>query len=474
LSTEAVGTRPRRRGLKLLIGAGVAALAVSIGAGYRVVAEITAVGAGFFAKHLCSEVFVAGRDPNNVVDTDLRYFFPRALMAIAWWKVDRNGRMTRASFFGIGARVAWHRGEAGCALEPIDSPAAIVSPMPVKAVSNGTAAVQAPWIAAPTNNGRLNALIDEAFSETSDQPATQRRTRAVVVVHNGRLLAERYASGFDASTRLPGWSIAKSVTHAMVGVLVGEGRIKLDGAIPLPEWRHDDRRAISWDHMLRMKSGLAFDETYAKPLSDINTMLWLASDAGQFAAAKPATSAPGATWHYASGTSNIITKAMRAVLDENDYANFPRRALFDRIGMTSALMERDASGNLVGSSFVYATALDYAKFGWLYAMDGIWDGTRILPAGWVRHATQATEGSNGRYGAHFWLNSLAEEGEHFKGAPPSMLHARGFGGQFITILPAERLVIVRLGQTMDRTSWSQLSFVAAVREAIAFPRTVER
>jgi CubicO group peptidase (beta-lactamase class C family) len=476
LSTDAVGKRPKRRGLKILFGAGAVALVASIGIGYPLIAEITAVGAGFFAKHLCSEVFVAGREPKSVVDTDLRYFFPRALMPIAWWKVDRDSSMTRASFVGVGARVARYRDNAGCALDPIDLPAqvAVASPMLVQAGPKRTDAVHSPWVAAPANNVRLNALIEQAFTETSDQPASQRRTRAVIVVHNGRLLAERYASGFDASSRFPGWSIAKSLTHALVGIVVGDGRIKLDGTVPVPEWRNDDRRAISWDHLLRMKSGLAFDETYAKPLSDINTMLWLAPDAGQFAAAKPATSAPGATWRYASGTSNILTKAIRTVLEENAYADFPRRALFDRIGMSSALMERDAAGNLVGSSFVYATALDYAKFGWLYAMDGVWEGTRILPAGWVRHAMQATEGSNGKYGAHFWLNSLAEEGEHFKGVPPAMLHASGFAGQFITILPSERLVIVRLGQTMDRTSWAHLSFVAAVREAIAFPRTTER
>ncbi len=481
MSTERAGTSPKRRGWKIFIAAGVMTLAVSTGIGFPFISEITSVGAGFFAKQLCSEVFVAGRDPVRVVDTDLRYFFPRVLMLIAWWKVDREAGVTRASFLGIGARVARYRDDAGCSLDPMDQPmhdsskkAAVNSPAPLKGVSNQMVAAPSPWVAAPATKERLNALIDQGFAEANDEAASQRHTRAIVVVHNGRLLAERYAEGFDASSRFPGWSIAKSFTHALVGVLVGDGRIKLDGAVDLSEWQGDERRAISWDQLLRMKSGLAFDETYAKPLSDINAMLWLVPDAGQFAAAKPATSAPGATWRYTSGTSNIITKAIRGVLGEGEHADFPRRALFDRIGMTSALMERDGRGNLVGSSFVYATALDYAKFGWLYAMDGIWDGTRILPAGWVRHAMQPTEGSNRRYGAHFWLNSLAEEGEHFNGAPPAMLHASGFGGQWITILPAERLVIVRLGQTMNRTGWTQLSFVAAVREAIAFPRAAER
>ncbi|MSQ20541.1 MAG: class C beta-lactamase-related serine hydrolase [Betaproteobacteria bacterium] len=476
MSTDEAVIRPQRRGLKIFVGAIVLALAVSIGAGFPIVSRMTAVGAGFFAKQLCSEVFVAGRDPKHVVDTDLRYFFPRALMLIAWWKVDREAGVTRASFAGLGARVAEHRGDAGCALAPIDAPtrATLDQRMPLQAISTGSAAAPLPWIAVPATNVRLNALIDQAFTEANAEPASQRRTRAIVVVHNGRLLAERYAEGFDASSRFPGWSIAKSVTHALVGALVADGRVKLEGRVSLPEWQSDDRRAISWDQLLRMKSGLAFDETYAKPFSGVNAMLWLAADAGQYAAAKPATSAPGSTWHYASGTSNIITNAMRAVLGDADHAEFPRRALFDRIGMASAIMEKDGSGNLVGSSFIYATALDYAKFGWLYAMDGIWDGTRILPAGWVRHAMQPTEGSSGRYGAHFGLNSTAEEVESFKDVPPAMLHATGFGGQWVTILPAERLVIVRLGQTMNRTSWVHLSFVAAVREAIAFPRLTER
>ncbi len=473
MGTEVFVARRRRRIAPYLLAASALILVGSIAFGIPTLTKITAVASGYFAKQLCSEVFVAGRAATTVVETDLRYFFPAFAVRAARWSIDADAGIVRASFLGLGARAARFRAGAGCALDAFDpgnDSERTADAWTILSPSSGapTVAPRLPWEIAPARNDRLHAIVENAFIERSEQSSEQSRTRAIIVVHEGRLIAERYADGFDAAARFPGWSIAKSITHAMVGVLVAEGALKLDDPLPLPEWKNDNRRSVTWDQMLRMTSGLAFDESYANPLSDVNHMLWLAGDAGRFAATLPLTSPPGVMWRYTSGTTNVLTRAIRGVIREtggkDDHLSW--RAMFDRIGMTSTLMERDASGNVVGSSFVYATARDYARFGWLYAMDGIWEGERVLPPGWVRHAMQPTAGSMGRYGAHFWLEAPPDEQHHFKGASPAILNASGFAGQWISILPSERLVIVRLGQSVSRTGWNQWAFIAAVREAI--------
>ncbi|MFN0304085.1 MAG: serine hydrolase domain-containing protein [Burkholderiales bacterium] len=481
MGTDVLVARRLGRIARYVLGASALVLVGSIAFGIPILTRITAVASGYFAKQLCSEVFVAGRAATTVVETDLRYFFPGFAIWTARWSIDADAGIVRASFLGLGPRAARFRAGAGCALDAFDPGTQTkyradygANTQPIVNASSGATAMSPAallavrWEIAPAPNDRLQAIVANAFIERSEQPSEQSRTRAIIVLHAGRLIAERYADGFDAASRFPGWSIAKSMTHAMVGVLVAEGVLKLDDPISLPEWKSDGRRSVTWDQMLRMTSGLAFDESYANPLSDVNHMLWLAADAGKFAAALPLTSPPGVMWRYTSGTTNILTRAIRGVLrDSGGREDHPSwRAMFDRIGMTSTLMERDASGNVVGSSFVYATARDYARFGWLYAMDGIWEGDRVLPPGWVRHAMQPTAGSMGRYGAHFWLEAPPHEKHHFKDAPPTMLNASGFAGQWISILPSEQLVIVRLGQSVSRTGWNQWAFIAAVREAI--------
>ncbi|MFM9884656.1 MAG: serine hydrolase domain-containing protein, partial [Burkholderiales bacterium] len=444
MGTEGLVARRRGRLARYSLGATALILVGLMPFGMPILMKITAVASGYFAKQLCSEVFVAGRAPKTVVETDLRYFFPGFVIGVARWSTDAEAGTARASFLGLGPRVARFRAGAGCALDAFDRETDSKYRGDTRPIVNPSSGVPAPalsWEIAPAPNDRLHAIVERAFIERSEQSSEQSRTRAIIVVHAGRLIAERYADGFDAASRFPGWSIAKSITHAMVGVLVAEGALKLEDSMPLPEWKNDDRRSITWDQMLRMTSGLAFDESYANPLSDVNQMLWLAADAGKFAAALPLAAPPGAVWRYTSGTTNVLTRAIRGVLRDTrgKEDHLPWRAMLDRIGMTSALMEQDASGNIVGSSFVYASARDYARFGWLYAMDGIWEGQRVLPPGWVRHAMQPTEGSMGRYGAHFWLEAPPGEQHHFKGASPAMLHASGFAGQWISILPSERL-----------------------------------
>lgn len=435
------------------------------------------ISTGFYAKQLCSEVFVGGRAHEAVVAQDLRNLYPALTMRWMQSRIDKATGSAVASFFGIAPTRAQHRAGQGCALTfDAAAPATTTQSAGVlrtAATERPRAAVRAlPWLAQTDANPRLQAVIERAFAEFTDDGERQQRTRGVMIVHDGRVLAERYGAGFDAESRFAGWSIAKSVAHALVGVLVAEGRIRLSEPLPIPEWVADERRHITWEHMLRMTSGLAIDETYLNPRSDVNLMLWRSSDVSGFAAQAKPGAAPGADWKYTSGTTNILMRALRLKLGPGEsHLEFPRRALFDRIGMSSTTLETDATGNFVASSFIYATVRDLARFGWLYANDGLWQGERVLPEGWVAHAAKPTaSATNGEvFGAHFWVSVPEDQRHHYKRVPDLLLQAAGFGGQRITILPAEKLVIVRVGLAIRAEAWNQWKFLADVLDAIDSP-----
>ena len=224
-----------------------------------------------------------------------------------------------------------------------------------------------------------------------------RRTRAIVVLRDGEIVAEQYAPGFSAATPLPAWSMTKSVLNALIGILVGEQRLSITDTALLPQWQPPDpRAAITLEDLLRMRSGLKFSEVYANFSSDVIEMLFNQPDAARYAARQPLDFAPGTTWSYASGTSNILSAIVRRVVGEPDYWDWPRRVLFDPLGMPSAILEPDASGTFVCSSFMLATARDWARFGQLFLQDGVWNGQRILPDGWVSFSTTPTAQSTAR------------------------------------------------------------------------------
>jgi CubicO group peptidase (beta-lactamase class C family) len=318
----------------------------------------------------------------------------------------------------------------------------------------------------------LEAALDAAFAEP--YPDRTRQTRAVVVVHRGRIVAERYAPGISKDTELVGWSMTKSVTNALVGIVVGRGALDLETPAPVPEWSSPDdpRHAITLDQLLRMSSGLEFIEIYdGKPDSDDALMNYTMADTGAFAASKPLQVPPDTRWEYSSGTTNIIGRIVRGAVDAGEYWTFPRRALFDRVGMASAVLEPDASGTFVGSSYMYATARDWARFGLLYLRDGVWDSERILPEGWVEYSTTPTPGavSGEAYGAQFWLNTESPPGSGVRWLPflPEDAYAcRGYAGQFVIVIPSRDLVVVRLGHSRNADIPSLVAFTERVLEAL--------
>ena len=309
----------------------------------------------------------------------------------------------------------------------------------------------------------LTPLLDEVCD--NDGPLAE--TFAVLVVHRGRIVAERYQGALEhfdgpptpvtVETPLLSWSMAKSVLHAVVGLLVGAGRLDLDAPAPVPEWADpgDPRHAITLRQLLAMRDGLDFAEEYVEgDVSDTIAMLFGdgQSDMAHFAADRPLAAPPGTRFNYSSGTSNIISSVVaRAVGHGQAYAEYLRARLFAPIGMHSAEPELDPTGTWVASSYLRATARDFARFGLLYLRDGVWDGARLLPEGWVDYGrtVQSDDPEDGPYGAHWW---------GVAGDTLGTFRASGYEGQSITICPAHDLVVVRLGKTPaahypDLTRW---------------------
>lgn len=410
------------------------------------------VGPNLVSHQLCSAVFVAGFEPNS--------YFREALApslgvfkSMVRYHIDRDKREVTATLAGSFKSRAVYRGAEGCLVVqgPVPEPAA-EAPPPVPTVMPSMAG---PDIVAPTDPAVLVAL-DRAFSEPG--VGGPRRTKAVVIVHEGRVAAERYAPGYGVDTPILGWSMTKSVTNALLSVLVREGKISVTGPAPVAAWSDpkDPRHAISIDSMLRMTSGLEFGQSltqnWATAFDPTAQMVFATPDMAAVAERAPITSAPGATWRYSNGNTMILSRIIRDHVggDAASVLTFTHRELFDPLGMTHSTLEFDAVGTPLGATHMWASARDWARFGLLYLDDGVAGDERILPEGWVDYSAQLTAGSQAfGYGAGFWSN----RGNHAAIRPPhrrpdmpaDSFMAYGSLGQYIVIVPSARLVIVRMG-----------------------------
>jgi CubicO group peptidase (beta-lactamase class C family) len=335
-----------------------------------------------------------------------------------------------------------------------------------------------PWPTTEWPTGPVPAGVefDPLMDATFDPAGPLAETYAVVVVHRGLLVYERYEGRLPrldgpgrpvtVSTPLLSWSMAKSMLHAVVGMLVGDGRLEVDGPADVPLWRGigDPRAAITLQHLLEMRDGLAFAEDYEDAEnSDVIQMLFGRGqdDMATFAADRPLAFEPGARFNYSSGTSNIVSGIVgRTVGVGERYGEFLDERLFAPIGMSSARVTFDDAGTWVASSYAYATARDFAKFGLLYLRNGIWEGTRLLPEGWVDHgrrARSADPDGEDFHGRHWWA---APDGT-------GRFWAAGHDGQYLDISPELDLVTVRMGRTPterapELRSW-RMALAAAFR-----------
>jgi CubicO group peptidase (beta-lactamase class C family) len=441
----------------LLAGLGAAAWAVFR---LRTVAD---VACGYKSKVLCTAIFASGRpfDPQHADEIAAdSYWLLRPFSAV----VDRRAASVTTTLAGWRPRTATHRPGLGATLAA-GSARIAQSVAPLAAPHSGSAAV---WSASALRP-EVQRIVDRAFEEPN--PSRLRRTHAVVVVHDGQIVGERYARGVGPDTPLPGWSMAKSVLSSLVGILVQEGRLSVAARELLPAWRSPDPRAsISLEDLLRMRSGLRFSESYSNPWSDVLHMLFNAPDTAEFASRQPLRARPGSVWSYASGTTNILSAIVRRTVGESDYLGWPRRALFDRIAMPSAVVEPDASGTFVFSSYLLATARDWARYGQLWADGGRSGGAAILSTDWIRFSTTPTaESPDGRFGAHWWLKlnpEIGGDGQAAASIAGDAFFAVGHEGQALTVIPSRRLVIVRLGASIYIDAWNQAEFVAALQDAV--------
>ncbi len=287
---------------------------------------------------------------------------------------------------------------------------------------------------------RFQSLCDGLFR----LPEGSGVTYAVLVVHRGQLVYERYGAGANAFYLQYSWSMAKSITQALVAIVAGSDALDIYAPAAVPEWQQpgDPRRAITLDHLLRMRSGLAFNEDYVDgQRSDVIPMLSFEGrhDTGAFAASKPLVHEPGAVFSYSSGTTNIICRVLRDLLGgPTEMLAFMRENLFEPVGMRTPTPRFDTSGTFIGSSFLFATPQDFARFGYLYLRGGLWDGRRIIPEGWVDYARSPSfDDGQQAYGAHWWLVPRNT----------SRFYASGYDGQRILLIPEKDLMVLRFGRT---------------------------
>ena len=307
------------------------------------------------------------------------------------------------------------------------------------------------WPTAPldprADHRRLADLVEQAFSDPA--PESMGETHALLIVQHGAIVHETHWRDHGPEDTHPSWSMAKSITHALVGILVRDGRLEIEAPAPVPEWQGpaDPRKEITLDQLLRMSSGLHFIEDYVDgEISNVIEMLFGSGkdDVAAYAANQPLEHPPGSVWSYSSGTSNIIARIVQDTvgLRGDAFGKYMREVLFEPLGMSSAKPRFDAVGTFIGSSFCFCTPRDFARFGLLYLRDGVWDGQRILPEGWVDHARTSVPlpvDDDLDYGAHWWLGL----------GGPGSFSCNGYQGQFIVNVPDLDLILVRHGNSLD-------------------------
>lgn len=428
-------------------------LAGVLGYGLQFVWQAFPIISAYGAKTLCSCTMLAGRNEADVITNELG----SGLLKLGSYRADFTDSSAYGSVFGLAKRKAIYRKGLGCTLVNEISEEELRAQQLNVAIPPAAMRDTLPWPAGDKlpvvelnkyNMKKLNQVADSLFAEPGKEKT--RRTRALIIVHDSNIILERYAEGFNRDSRLMGWSMTKSLTNGIIGLLVREGSLGLSTKALLDQWENDDRANITLNNLMQASSGLYWEENYAGPSTTTN-MLFKKKDAGLYAARFPLKHTPGEVFSYSSGTTNILSFIARKIIGEENYPAYVYRELFHKVGMYSLVIEPDPGGTLVGSSFSWATARDWARFGLLYLNDGYWLGERILPEGWVEYSVTPAKGAKrGEYGAQFWLNA-GEPGNpanrEFPDVPADMFYMSGYEDQFVFIIPSKNLVVVRLGLT---------------------------
>lgn len=447
----------KRRSIVIVTSLGVAALCLCLCLWLWLrPPDLIRIGSNYTAKIVCSNVFLAGRDPDEVLSTDVQA--PgNPILRIMRVAVDRGRGVVRAGLFGvIGGGLAVFRSASGCTVMAEGRPGAVALPAAdVAAAATATTEVDALW--PDGDRVKTDAVLQDVIaSDVLDGPGM----RAILVVHDGRLLAERYADGFGPATPQLGWSMTKSVMAGLIGILVKDGKLDLTRPVgAVMRWPDGDARAkITIADLMAMSSGLRFNEG-SSAVSDLTRMLYLETDMAAFASAQPLVHPIGTVWSYSSGGAVILSRIFQDAAG-TDPLGFVRKRLFEPLGMTSAVMETDEHGTLVGSSYLYATPRDWARYGVLLAQNGVWEGRQILPPGYVPMMAAPVAASGGEYGRGMvWRWSTHD-------IPSDAFYMSGHDGQTVAIVPSKHLVIVRMGLTPVRENYQPEALVRAVLAAL--------
>jgi len=389
------------------------------------------IASGHFIDHRSQELIEKGDNDINLID-------------LAQNEIDESGQFATASVKGLKERKAIYREGLGATL--INDDFDITQPYltPKREFSKNN--LSFPYgdneskdsVFSTIDYQKINQLVENAFDKKGEKT---KRTRALLIIYKDRIIAEKYDTGFTKNSKILGWSMTKSITATLFGILEKQKGFNIYQPAPIPEWANDDRKKITTNDLLHMNSGLEWDEHYDR-ICDATEMLFQAEDMTRVQLEKPLAFQPNTHWNYSSGTTNLLSGILRKQFKTHqEYLDFWYSALIDKIGMHSMLVETDMTGNYVGSSYGWATARDWAKFGLLYLHQGNWNGEQLFKPNWVKYVAKPTNTSNGRYGGQFWLNSSG----YFPDAPRDMYYASGFQGQMVAIFPSHDLVIVRMG-----------------------------
>jgi CubicO group peptidase (beta-lactamase class C family) len=426
--------------------------------------------AGYRALFTCSAHFFAGRPLDDIKKVELidveGLGYPDPV-------IDEPRRIAKATdISGQIVRIAAFRDTMGCALLPPQWGMGEVPRLPYVPYPSSPDVSKLPFpagdgVALPPDglDGRYRPLapvLERAFDGKSHADVEGVVTTAIIIVKDGRMIAERYRPGFGIDSGYRTWSTAKSISAALIGIAAKQGLLDLDAAADIPEWSYpgDPRQAITYKHLLWMSSGLFSGGP------NTNAIYFGGQDVISAATTTPLEAAPGTRWKYANNDTLLLLRALRhRIGDDLKYLRFPYDALLHPLGMYHTRMETDHLGNFVGSSQTYTTARDLTRFGLLLANDGVWNETRLLPEGWVKFSstpapTRPPVAGQWGYGAQFWLL------DQMPGVPSGTFTTAGNKGQYVTVVPGPNLVIVRTGVDPDGKRWRQDRFVAEVVEAL--------
>lgn len=420
---------------------------------YFVIYPKLEIVSGYNAKILCSCMFVSEMDQAKAEAEDLGF----SLLWLASNTVDGDKKIVKTNVWGMHPKIAMYRKGLGCTLVNNQKEEGFLN-----TGLNTADLIYASdiWPKAVTKGSpKMQFAINKAFDDGAKDPVY--RTRAVVVVKNGEIIGERYGAGFSKDSKLLGWSMTKSITSAMAGILAKEGFWKASDPMPVKVWAEDDRKNITLKNALQQTTGLYWEEDYAN-VSTATKMLYSADNMGEYAASQDLESQPGSVWEYSSGNSNIIAETMQQAFDNTaEYLEFPHKALFAPIGARDFVIETDATNHYVGSSYGYAPGRDWAKVGLLYLNMGNWFGNQIIDSTWIAQSLVPVAKSSGKYGYQFWLN----QGGTFENYSKDSYWMNGYQGQQVSVHPEDNLVVVRIGVTYNQKDFPFDAWIKEIKAA---------